>query len=70
MNPQGTSPEPNESRWPQTRRKGNHKMENVSFKGHVKAIMAQENVNESKAKMMAWMEGPVEGQKRIDKLEG
>jgi len=32
--------------------------------------MAQENVTESKAKVIAWMEGPVEGQKRINKMEG
>jgi len=45
-------------------------MENVSFTDHVKAIMAQERVTESKAKMIAWMEGPVEGQKRIDQTRG
>ena len=45
-------------------------MENVSFADHVKAIMAQENVTESKAKMIAWVEGPVEGQKRINQTKG
>lgn len=44
-------------------------MEDVSFADHVKAIMQQESVPESKAKMMAWMEGPYEGQKRIEKME-
>jgi len=45
-------------------------MENVSFKDHVKAVMAQENVTESKAKMMAWMEGPAKGQERINQTKG
>jgi len=45
-------------------------MENVSFADHVKAIMTQENVTESKAKMIAWTEGPVEGQKRINQMKG
>jgi hypothetical protein len=44
-------------------------VENVSFADHVKAIMQQENVPESKAKMIAWTEGPYKGQQRIEKME-
>jgi len=45
--------------------KESYKME-TSFAQAVKAIMAQDNLSESDAKMCAWLIGPIEAQVYID----
>jgi len=38
----------------------------TNFEQAVKAIMAQDNLSESEAKMRAWLIGPIEAQVYID----